>query len=217
MKYTLLFLIVGIILLVIPINISRPSFNGTDPGCGGGGCHTFEDGKVSVTVTDLQVQITVSGTTNDVAGELVDATGTVVDFNNRTSSNPFTLTAPGPGNYTINAGYAGPLRWDSASVSISVTDIGDNSTNLVSYRLYDNYPNPFNPSTSIKYSLPEANFTTLKIFDALGNEVAVLVDELKSAGTYQVEFNAATLSSGIYYYTIQAGSFNETKKMILMK
>lgn len=217
MKYTLLFLIVGIILLVIPINISRPSFNGTDPGCGGGGCHTFEDGKVSVTVTDLQVQITVSGTTNDVAGELVDATGTVVDFNNRTSSNPFTLTAPGPGNYTINAGYAGPLRWDSASVSISVTDIGDNSTNLVSYRLYDNYPNPFNPSTSIKYSLPEANFTTLKIFDALGNEVAVLVDELKSAGTYQVEFNAATLSSGIYYYTIQAGFFNETKKMILMK
>lgn len=217
MKYTLLFLIVGIILLVIPINISRPSFNGTDPGCGGGGCHTFEDGKVSVTVTDLQVQITVSGTTNDVAGELVDATGTVVDFNNRTSSNPFTLTAPGPGNYTINAGYAGPLRWDSASVSISVTDIGDNSTNLVSYRLYDNYPNPFNPSTSIKYSLAEANFTTLKIFDALGNEVAVLVDELKSAGTYQVEFNAATLSSGIYYYTIQAGSFNETKKMILMK
>lgn len=217
MKYTLLFLIVGIILLVIPINISRPSFNGTDPGCGGGGCHTFEDGKVSVTVTDLQVQITVSGTTNDVAGELVDATGTVVDFNNRTSSNPFTLTAPGPGNYTINAGYAGPLRWDSASVSISVTDIGDNSTNLVSYRLYDNYPNPFNPSTSIKYSLAEANFTTLKIFDALGNEVAVLVDELKSAGTYQVKFNATTLSSGIYYYTIQAGSFNETKKMILMK
>jgi len=216
-KYTLLFLIVGIILLVIPINISRPSFNGTDPGCGGSGCHTFEDGKVSVTVTDLQVQITVSGTTNDVAGELVDATGTVVDFNNRTSSNPFTLTAPGPGNYTINAGHAGPLRWDSASVSISVTDIGDNSTNLVSYRLYDNYPNPFNPSTSIKYSLPEANFTTLKIFDALGNEVAVLVDELKSAGTYQVEFNATTLSSGIYYYTIQAGSFNETKKMILMK
>jgi len=216
-KYTLLFLIVGIILLVIPINISRPSFNGTDPGCGGGGCHTFEDGKVSVTVTDLQVQITVSGTTNDVAGELVDATGTVVDFNNRTSSNPFTLTAPGPGNYTINAGHAGPLRWDSASVSISVTDIGDNSTNLVSYRLYDNYPNPFNPSTSIKYSLPEANFTTLKIFDALGNEVAVLVDELKSAGTYQIEFNATTLSSGIYYYTIQAGSFNETKKMILMK
>ncbi|MBE0571451.1 MAG: T9SS type A sorting domain-containing protein [Ignavibacteriaceae bacterium] len=217
MKYTLLFLIVGIILLVIPINISRPSFNGTDPGCGGGGCHTFEDGKVSVTVTDLQVQITVSGTTNDVAGELVDATGTVVAFNNRTSSNPFTLTAPGPGNYTINAGYAGPLRWDSASVSISVTHIGDNSTNLVSYKLYDNYPNPFNPSTSIKYSLPEANFTTLKIFDALGNEVAVLVDELKSAGTYQVEFNATTLSSGIYYYTIQAGSFNETKKMILMK
>jgi hypothetical protein len=101
MKYTVLLLVVGIILLVIPINISRPSFNSSTPGCGGGGCHTFQDGIVSLTVTDLQVQITLNGTSNDVAGELVDASGTVVDFNNSTSSNPFTLIAPGPGNYTV--------------------------------------------------------------------------------------------------------------------
>lgn len=217
MKYTVLFLIVGIILLVIPTHISRPSFNGTDPGCGGGGCHSFQDGQVSAIVSDLQVQITISGTSNDVAGELVDASGTVVAFNNGTSSNPFTLTAPGPGTYTINAGYAGPLRWDSASISISVTDVGENTSNPTEFILHDNYPNPFNPSTTIRYSIPEASFTSIKIYDVIGNEISTLVNESKLAGTYEVEFNASDLSSGIYYYNIQAGSFNETKKMILMK
>lgn len=217
MKYTFLFLVIGIILLIIPINVSRPSFNGSTPGCGGGGCHNFQDGIVSLSVTDLQVQITVNGTSNDVAGELVDAAGTVVAFNNSTSSNPFSLTAPGPGSYTVNAGYAGPLRWDSASVSITITDIGENSSNPLVFSLYDNYPNPFNPSTIIKYSLAEANLTTLKVYDSIGNEVMVLVDEVKPAGTFQTEFNASGLSSGIYYYTLNAGSFSETKKMILMK
>lgn len=217
MKYTILLLTVGIILLIIPINISKPSFNSITPGCGGGGCHTFQDGEVSLAVTDLQVQITVSGTTNDIAGELVDAGGTVVAVNNGTSSNPFTLTAPGPGNYTVNAGHAGPLRWDSASISITVTDVGENPSNPIVYKLYDNYPNPFNPSTILRYSIPEASFTTIKIFDALGNEVSSLVNETKTAGTYEVEFNATDLSSGIYYYTLQAGSFTQTKKMILIK
>jgi hypothetical protein len=217
MKYTILLLAIGIILLVIPINISKPSFNGTNPGCGGSGCHSFEDGHVSLAVTDLQVQVTISGTSNDVAGELIDENGTVVASNNQTSSNPFILTAPGPGNYTVNAGYAGPLRWDSASVSISITDVGENHSNPISYKLYDNYPNPFNPSTTLKYSLSETSFTSIKIYDGIGNEVAVIVNEMKTAGTHQAIFSADGLSSGVYYYTIQSGSFNETKKMILMK
>jgi len=217
MKYSILLLTIGILLLVIPINISKPTFNGTDPGCGGGGCHTFQDGSVSASTNNFEVQITVSGTSNDVAGELVDASGTVVAFNNGTSSNPFTLTAPGPGSYTVFAGYAGPLRWDSTSVSISVTDVGENHSNPTGYRLYDNYPNPFNPTTTIRYSLPEAAFTSIKIYDVVGNEVAVAVNEMKTAGTHQVTYNATSFSSGVYYYTIQAGSFMETRKMILMK
>ncbi len=79
MKYTILLLVIGIILIVIPINISRPSFNSTNPGCDGGGCHTFQDAIVSASVTDLQVQVSVSGTSGPVAGELVDGSGTVVD------------------------------------------------------------------------------------------------------------------------------------------
>ncbi len=217
MKYTILLLIIGIFLIIIPINISKPSFNGTNPGCDGGGCHTFQDGIVSASVTDLQVQVAVSGTTNDVGGELVDATGTVVAVNNGTSSNPFTLTAPGPGEYTVNAGSVGPELWDSASVSIILTDVGDNTINPTLFQLFDNYPNPFNPSTTIRYSIPEASFTTLIVYDALGNNVSSLVNETKSAGTFEVIFDATNLSSGIYYYTLQSGSITETKKMILTK
>jgi len=87
---------------MIQLNISQPSFNGTNPAVDGGSCHTLQDGKVIATVTDLQVSITVTGTTNSVAGELVDAGGTVVAFNNSTGNNPFTLSAPGPGVYRVN-------------------------------------------------------------------------------------------------------------------
>jgi len=142
----------------------------------------------------------------------------VVAVNNSTGNNPFTLTAPGPGTYTVNAGFKNPnRRWDSVMVDISVTDIGENASKPVLYKLYDNYPNPFNPSTTLRYSLPEASLTSIKIYDAVGKEVAVVVNEMKTAGTYQIEFNAVGLSSGIYYYSIQAGTFSETKKMILMK
>jgi hypothetical protein len=215
MKYTLLLLTIGIILIVIPINNSTPDQNGTNPGCEP--CHSFEDGIVSASSTDLQVLITVSGTTGDVAGELVNSLGTVVAVNNGTSSNPFTLTAPGPGTFTVNAGHKSPLKWDSTTVSITITDVGEISITPTQFVLFENYPNPFNPSTTIRYSIPEASFTTLRIYDALGNEVSALVNETKPAGTYEVEFNALNLSSGIYYYTLQSGSLTSTKKMILTK
>jgi len=83
--------------------------------------------------------------------------------------------------------------------------------------LIQNYPNPFNPATTIKYSIPELSFVILKVYDVLGNEIAILVNEEKPIGNYEVEFDATTLPSGIYFYRLQAGSFVETKKMVLMK
>ncbi len=89
------------------------------------------------------------------------------------------------------------------------------------FALEQNYPNPFNPSTVISWQSPSGSWQTLKVFDALGNEVATLVDEYKPAGSYEVEFNPVSgirsLSSGIYFYQLRAGSFLETKKMILIK
>ena len=80
-----------------------------------------------------------------------------------------------------------------------------------------NYPNPFNPITMIKYDLAEDSKVQIKVYDVLGNEVAELVNDEKPAGRYEVEFNASSLVSGVYLYRIQAGSFVDTKKMILMK
>jgi len=83
--------------------------------------------------------------------------------------------------------------------------------------LYTNYPNPFNPSTTIKFSMPQSSYATLKIYNVIGEEVAVLLDRVLTAGTYDFEWNATSLSSGIYFYKLQAGDFVETKKMILLK
>ena len=80
-----------------------------------------------------------------------------------------------------------------------------------------NYPNPFNPSTTISYSIPADGYVTLKVYDILGNEVASLVDERKQSGIFDVYFNASALSSGVYYYTLKAGEFTSTKKLVLMK
>ncbi len=88
---------------------------------------------------------------------------------------------------------------------------------VYTFSLEQNYPNPFNPSTSIQYQVSSISNVSLKVYDVLGNEVATLVNEEKPAGNYEVEFNASQLTSGIYFYKLQAGSFVETKKMILLK
>jgi lysophospholipase L1-like esterase len=85
------------------------------------------------------------------------------------------------------------------------------------YTLKQNYPNPFNPSTTISYSLSTENFVTIKVFEVLGNEIATLVNEKKPAGYYEVEFDGSQLSSGVYFYQMQSGSFIKTKKLVLMK
>jgi photosystem II stability/assembly factor-like uncharacterized protein len=85
------------------------------------------------------------------------------------------------------------------------------------FLLSQNYPNPFNPSTKIKYSVPQTSNVIVKVFDILGNEIEILVSEEKPAGTYEITWNAANLPSGIYFYRLQAGSFVETKKMLLLK
>jgi len=103
-----------------------------------------------------------------------------------------------------------------------ITDEANTSNSMdiniaTGFELKQNYPNPFNPSTIISFSIPTSEFVTLKIFDVLGSEVVTLVNEEKPAGNYEVKFDGSGLSSGIYFYTLQAGKFVETKKLILMK
>ena len=105
---------------------------------------------------------------------------------------------------------------------VSVED--ENETIPSEFKLHQNYPNPFNPITKIKYSIPNVEtrhasslLVTLKVYDVLGREGATLVNEEKTAGVYEVEFDASELSSGIYYYQLKAGSFVQTKKMVVVK
>jgi hypothetical protein len=85
------------------------------------------------------------------------------------------------------------------------------------FLLEQNYPNPFNPSTTIRYNISRSSDVSIKVYNALGSEVAILVDEFKEKGLYEIEFDAINLSSGIYFYKISTGSFNQVKKMILLK
>ena len=80
-----------------------------------------------------------------------------------------------------------------------------------------NYPNPFNPTTTINYQLPENGFVTIKVYDVLGKEIATLVNENKSGGYYNINFDASKLTSGVYIYTINVNGFTQSKKMLLMK
>ena len=92
-----------------------------------------------------------------------------------------------------------------------------NTSDLVKFKLFDNYPNPFNPTTKISWQSPVNGQQTLKVYDVLGREVATLVDEYREAGSYEVEFDASNLPSGMYIYRLQSGSYSDVKKMILSK
>jgi hypothetical protein len=101
--------------------------------------------------------------------------------------------------------------------SAGATGVHDESISVSDYKLSQNYPNPFNPSTSINFSIPNKANVSLKVFDLLGSQIAELVNVEMETGSYNIEFNAANLPSGIYFYKIQSGNFSETRKMVLLK
>lgn len=102
-------------------------------------------------------------------------------------------------------------------VSELLTDIKDKDVKSADFNLYQNYPNPFNPSTILRYSIPAESKVTIKVFDLLGTEIAHLVNEEKTAGTYEIRWDASSLPGGTYFYQLKAGSFLQTRKMIFIK
>jgi len=114
--------------------------------------------------------------------------------------------------------HGGPGGSGMSGVVVVETPVSVEEETIVDqFKLGQNYPNPFNPSTRISYSVPSASFVNLKVYDILGNEVVVLVNEEKQAGSYEIDFNAAELTGGVYFYQLTTNSFVDTKKMILMK
>jgi uncharacterized Ntn-hydrolase superfamily protein len=142
-----------------------------------------------------------------------------------------TITAPiASGNDSISAVVISgtdtvSIFWDALVTYVNPTSVSENPISPDKFYLYQNSPNPFNPSTTIKYTIPsviasgmkQSQFVSLKVYDVLGNEVALLINEEKVVGTYEVEFDASALTSGVYFYKIRAGEYSDTKKMILLR
>lgn len=125
---------------------------------------------------------------------------------------------PGYFNLKFEISSGGNLYWmDTVKYYVPVTGILKEELLPLEYALAQNYPNPFNSTCAIKYSIPKSSQVSLKIFDVLGSEIETLINEEKSGGTYELSWRAANLPSGVYFYRLKAGSFVETKKMILLK
>ena len=99
-----------------------------------------------------------------------------------------------------------------------LTEVAENRPGIPdNFGISQNYPNPFNPSTNISFNIPKRSQVSLKVFDLLGREVATIVSEEMSAGSYSRTWNAVNMPSGVYFYRLQSGSFNETKKLVLLR
>lgn len=179
-------------------------------------------GGMDVAVSSGTLGVGTSTGIKLLSGEIVHSTAF---SSGSTTTKTFTFTAPNTvGTVTmaaVGAKGSNPPNWNHATnLTINVTPVsGITKTEETanSYKLEQNFPNPFNPVTKINYSIPKSSKVTINIFDILGQRVASLVDERQDAGSYSVDFNASELSSGVYYYKIDAGEFSSIKKMTLVK
>jgi hypothetical protein len=176
---------------------------------------TFMDAFASAETESGGVITPIPGSTGFSQRDVnVDAAGNVMVVN--TSYEAFRIFSPpdGANSYTTNT----PLAIDVDNGTVVSVSIGEVSSSVpAEYALDQNYPNPFNPSTTINFSISTSEFVTMKIYNSLGQEVSTVVNEFLNAGSYEVNFNAENLVSGMYIYQITAGSFTSTKKMLLLK
>jgi len=179
----------------------------------------FKNEGSSYTVNDLKVKIstmdhrfTIETDTISISSIAPGATAGPTNDINISVSSRFS----GVFNLNFEIMSDGWTYWKD-TVSQVVTGVDDIKQAPLSYNLSQNYPNPFNPSTTIKYSVPKASFVHLTVYNVIGQQVAELVNHEQSPGKYSVTFDGANVTSGIYFYRIEAGSFVQTNKMILLK
>ncbi|MEX2189277.1 MAG: T9SS type A sorting domain-containing protein, partial [Bacteroidota bacterium] len=135
--------------------------------------------------------------------------------------------APSDGYFTTTAYYGafdpvGPVwidNWTALSNNRLVTGIETPTESILpaQFVLEQNYPNPFNPATTIRFAIPAASNVELRVYDMLGREVVTLMNEFKNAGSYQVNFDAGQIATGIYFYRLSTGTFTQIRKMLLIK
>ena len=174
--------------------------------------------------TDANITITVGDTVvwrNDEGVHDVDA-----DDNSFTSGDPtlapwtfvHVFTAKGVNPYFCSKhGGAGGAGMSGVVTVMDPVGVSDQNLIVNKFELEQNYPNPFNPSTIIRYQTAEKSNVTLTVYNSIGREISTLLNEVKPKGTFTIEFDGSNLSSGIYYLRLQAGTFTDTKKMVLLR
>ncbi len=175
--------------------------------------------KVDLTTGDTTIvgHTGLGKQTNDIVFDESSNLFGIIGANNELSDFISIDASSGLGTIIGSVGFQDMLGLAYAETGVTEVDDDKNKVIPEMYKLSQNYPNPFNPNTTIKYQISEISSVSIKVYDVLGNEIEILVNEEKAAGNYEVELDASTLSSGIYFYRLQAGSFVETKKMVLMK
>jgi hypothetical protein len=151
--------------------------------------------------------------TGNVAPAVYQAALRTVQYKNSSAS---PVTSDRIISFTVNDGYDNS-NLQSRIINYTTTGVEDLASMPKKYELYQSYPNPFNPTTMIKFDLPNESKVSLKVYNLLGEEVATVVNGIMPAGHQSVAFNASKLASGMYIYRIEAGSFSQVKKMLLMK
>lgn len=211
--------------------LNKYTFDGTYIGVGITGTYNFFQ-QIYVHPGDSFAVANLTGTaagivTFDSAGNQTSLlNGVTTNYGVYKLGNGNYLTTNPAGLHEINSSTGALVRTITTMVGqyISLYDpstlvnVG-NQTGIVpnEYKLYSNYPNPFNPSTKIRFAIPTNGVAVVKIYNSLGKEVSTLVNRYHTAGEYEYNFDASNLSSGVYFYTLTAGNYRETKKMVLLK
>jgi hypothetical protein len=204
-----------------PVTVGQININVTQPGK----VEVHFDGSCYADVGDLIV-LAASDSPNWTPNDGVEVVDTDVNHAPFSHTRVYDVSAGSYDFYAVTQNYVETAGNGLTSIYASLTvkyfpeivnDVPYSSELPNKFSLEQNYPNPFNPATTIKYSIPAESFVNLKVYNCIGQEVAELVNEERPVGNYEVSFDAAKLPSGIYFYSIRAGKFLETKKMMLLK
>jgi hypothetical protein len=177
--------------------------------------------NVNITVGDTVKWVWIEGSHTTTSDSTTGQNVWNADLNNVTPTFSVVVTSPGVHQYHCIP-HQGLGMVGSITASLP-TGVRDKNLAASQFKLAQNFPNPFNPSTIISYSLVNPGFVTLKVYNSIGQEVAVLVNENQSAGDHSIVFNASqninnqSLASGVYYYKLQTSGFEQTRKMLLLK
>jgi plastocyanin len=175
----------------------------------------FDPADITIAVGDTVEWVWINGahttTSDSTTGQ--NAWDEPLDVNNTSFS--FVITAPGVHNYHCTPHQSFGMV---GKITATVPNAVDDERQLPGeYQLGQNYPNPFNPSTKIVFSIPVESNVKIKVYNSLGNEISTIVNKFFKAGRHEINFNAKQLASGVYYYTLSASKFSETKKMVLIR